>query len=105
MIEPADTELQPGVEPTHAPSHDGGGYFIAPDSADPWPDSLWEQVEPKAVEAAARRVAERESRSSVEERNTVGNPSGFVVHEADREFLRAVDGPASQQALRWLGKS
>jgi hypothetical protein len=90
--------------PVREAPHDARGYFIAPDSGEPWPDAVWEQVDPKTVERAAKRVAERGARVSAEAKREFATPRGFLIQKRDREFLRAVGGPASKKALDRLAK-
>jgi hypothetical protein len=86
------------------PPHEARGYFIAPDSDEPWPDAVWERVDPKVVERAVARVVKRERSGSPDAKSEFATPRGFVVQKRDRDVLRAVGGPASLKALRRLAK-
>lgn len=88
--------------PEKAAAHESRGYFIAPDSAEPWPDAVWDRVDPAAVVEAVERLAAREAPLRAAQRAQLAGQGGFAVSEKQRALLRSIGGQASMRALRRL---
>jgi hypothetical protein len=92
-------ENETKTEETAAPvdhGHGSRGYYIAPDSAEPWPDSVLRNVDIKAAETAAEQVHNRELESrKARSDNTLPGRTGAFVQARDVAVIGALAGPMS----------
>lgn len=75
-------------------SSHGGPYYLAPDSAEPLPEGMWADLDPKAVQAEAERI----NGLPELERTTSKLPEDL------RQRL-AAGGPAARMLLQTLDRS
>lgn len=88
---------------TRPPNLPHGRYYIAPDSAEPYPDSVWGRVNIEAVEEAFDRINARFERilpAQEKGRPDVRTPSFFHVTEEEHSSLLEMGGTAVAEMLR-----
>lgn len=79
-----------------------GRYYIAPDSAEPFPASVWGRVEIEAVEEAVARIDARLERVLSEKERSEPDPrtpSVFYVTDEERSSLIEMGGQAVAEML------
>jgi hypothetical protein len=98
---------QEGVPPDPREAHlrrlGRGPYYIAPDSAEAIPDTIWRRLDPDDVMAAARRSNEtlNEELNRGEQRTTSGpSPRANFLPAASQALLRSLGGPVAARVLK-----
>lgn len=75
-------------------SSKGGPYYLAPDSAEPLPEGMWADLDPKTAEAELQRINERYK----DRRLTTRLPQDMRVHLEQA-------GPAARRLLATLERN
>jgi hypothetical protein len=85
-----------------------GQYYVAPDSAEPLPDTLWEGLDLGDLESVVQEFNER-LRSNLEVREggtlTTTAEATFYVSDEERQTLSDVGGPALEALLEDFRKA
>jgi hypothetical protein len=79
-----------------------GPYIVAPDSADPWPDAMWNRLDLEALDAEITRLQEHQGARSAADRHVHTEPSGVYFSVTDRELLLEIGGHALASSLTFL---
>ena len=93
---PVSPERERLVRETHR------GYYIAPDSAKPWPNDVFGDIEPAQVETAVAKM-NAGMRAAAETSADVPKPRALFVQAQDIALLRTLSGKASQRAAQRFG--
>jgi hypothetical protein len=93
------TQTAASTRPKNAPH---GQYYLAPDSAEPIPDSLWQRLDLKILDQAIKATNERQLAYLSEEERSKPNlmtPSMFFVSPEEAETLLKLGGSEVQDLL------
>jgi hypothetical protein len=105
--DPAQAPHSPPTDPVDVSLH-RGPYLLAPDSADPLPDALWERVDLDNLQSSAAALgaavdeAARAEREGAAKAVTLAASGGVPIPEATVKFLQQVGGDAIVEALSQL---
>jgi hypothetical protein len=79
-----------------------GPYIIAPDSAEPWPDEIWQRIDLEELNESMTQIDSLRAEATADELQDFTSPRGFFIPERDRDLLRRIGGTAATDALHRL---
>lgn len=75
-------------------------YYVAPDSAEPWPDEIWQRIDLAKLTESVEQMDDFDATATDEQRKQYTTPAGFYIPQEDRDFLKRIGGPSIERGLK-----